>query len=106
MPTQSPTQKYLNADLFVELGIERLTPEERIQFADSFGNVIHQRLIGRLMETLSDEQKDHLEALVTKNPNDGDAMFAYLAGAVPTLDDIAKEEVAAYKKELIDRMAA
>ncbi len=104
MSSTIPINRYLKANLFEELGIKTLTPEEQISFLDGFGSVIQYRITFRVMEELSGEQKDQLDKLLSNdNP---DAVFSFLVQELPTFQNIVEEEVAKYKKELIDRMKA
>ena len=105
MPTQSDAVKqYLNANIFEELKITTLSPEEQMNFLDAFGNVIQMRLTKRLMETLNEEQKDRLETILTSNPENGQAFGEFLLSEVPQFKDIAEEEIADYKRELVERV--
>lgn len=106
MPTKMPIDKYLKMDLFDELGLKTLSPEERVSFLEAFGNVLQQRLTFRVMEELSDEQKDKLDALLTSKPDDDLALGQFLVSEVPNFQQLAEEEVAHYKKELVQRMKA
>lgn len=103
MATKIPVEQYLNVNLFEELGLGRLTPEEQASFLETIGGVIQQRLTLRLMEILTDAQKDKLEAILENGQNDA-ALGEFLSKEVPNFQDIANEEVATYKKQLIDRM--
>lgn len=106
MPTKIPVQKYLKADLFEELELSRVTPEQRVAFLESFGNIIQQRIYMRVMTILDDNQKNQLEALLTEHADDADAVGAFLNAEIPEFQKIVEEEVASYKKSLIDRMKA
>lgn len=106
MPTKIPIQKYLKADLFEELGLANLTPEERISFLEGFGNVLQLRLTYRLMQEFSDEQKNHLDELLDEKQDNTAALAKFLTRELPNFQELADEEVAKYKKELIDRFKA
>lgn len=106
MTTKLPVDKYLKMDLFNELGLKTLSPEERVSFLESFGNVLQQRLTFRVMEELSDEQKDKLDTLLSGEPDNDVALGQFLATEIPNFQSIASEEVAHYKKELVERMKA
>ncbi|OHB20208.1 MAG: hypothetical protein A2939_03300 [Parcubacteria group bacterium RIFCSPLOWO2_01_FULL_48_18] len=106
MATAIDIQKYLTADLFKEIHLDALTPEQRVSFLESFGNVVQQRVTLRLMEEMPDEQKDRLEAFLGARPDDPGALAQFLISEVPNLQDVVNEEVAAYKKQLMDRFNA
>lgn len=99
-------QKYLDADLFEELGMARLAPERRIEFLEAFGGVIQQKLTIRLMKELSEEQKERFDRLLDTHKDDGEALNGFLQKELPRFGDLVKEEVAGYKQELVERMRA
>jgi hypothetical protein len=102
MITQTEISKFLDADLFVELGMDKLSPAERISFSESFGNVIEQRLIRRLARELDSDQKKALNDLLAAKKDDSGAMDAFLKTKQPDLGRLVAEEVANYKKELLE----
>lgn len=99
-------QRYLNADLFEELGMARLSAEQRAEFLEAFGGVIQQRLTIRLMSELSDEQKERFDRLLDAHKDDAEALNVFLQKELPHFGDMVKEEIAGYKKELIERVQA
>lgn len=105
-PTPTDIQKYLNANLLEELGMDAMTPEEAVAFFDAFGNIIWQRIVLRLNEELSDEQKDKLDALLAKIPQNPQELGEFFMNEVEGFEQMVNEEVAGYKKELMDRMGA
>ena len=99
-------QKYLNANLLEELGMDAMKPEEAVAFFDAFGNIIWQRIVLRLAEELPDEQKQKLDAVLGKTPQDAQEISEFFLTQIPGFEEMVNEEVAGYKKELIDRMGA
>lgn len=110
MPTTTPTpadiQKYLNANLLTELGMDAMTPEEAVAFFDAFGNIVWQRIVLRLNDVLTDEQKEKLDALLAKSPQNPQELGAFFMNEIEGFAALVDEEVAGYKKELMDRMGA
>ena len=99
-------EKYISADLFKDLAMENLSPEERIAFLDAFGEVIQQRIVLRLAKELSDEQKKAFEKLMSEKPNDDQAFAEFLVEKIPQFPQLISDEVAEYKRELINRARA
>ncbi|MDP3772468.1 MAG: DUF5663 domain-containing protein [bacterium] len=99
-------QQYLNADLFEELGMARLSQEQRVEFLEAFGGVIQQRLTIRLMKELSDEQKEQFDRLLDTHKDDAEALNSFLQKELPHFGHAMKEEIAGYKHELMERMRA
>ena len=106
MAAKLPIQKYLQVNLFEELGFEHITAEQRVAFLESFLDVIQKKVMIRLLAEMSESDKDELETLTTNHPDDEVAVATFLQRAVPNFQAIAEEEIAQYKKQLIDRMKA
>ena len=110
MPTTTPTpidiQKYLNANLLTELGMDAMTPEEAVAFFEALGSIVWQRIVLRLAEEFSEEQKDKLDLLLGAEPQNTQAISDFFLNEVKGFEQMVNEEVAGYKKELIDRMGA
>lgn len=106
MPTKIPVAKYLKADLFDELNLKTLSADERASFLEGFGNVLQYRLTFRLMDELNEEQKEKLDGVLGKDPQNGMAVMEFLNGELPKFEKIVEEEIAKYKKELMDRFKA
>ena len=104
-PSQPTIQKYLKADLFEELSLDAMTPEERISFLEAFGNIVWQRVVLRAAKEFSDDEKENLEKILSTTPPDPQATGDFLK-SLPQFEQIVEEEVAHYKKELIDRFKA
>mgnify|MGYP003394482693 CR=1 FL=1 len=107
-PAKSTTliEKHLNQDLLQELGIDALTPEEATAFFSSFGNIIWQRIILRLEDELTDDQKQKLESVLATESDNTEAITSFFTNEVEGFEDMVNEEVAEYKKELLDQMQA
>ncbi len=94
-------QKYVNLNLLEELGVEKWPQEERDAFLESFADVIHMKIVGRLIDTMTTEQQDDLDKLLAQNPSDVVLASAILT-VIPDFETITQEEIAAYKKQLLD----
>ena len=101
MTKVNPIEKYLEADLFTELGLYTLSLEEREQFLTSFLEVIFRRIGNRLVSELPEDKRTELNDFLTKHPNDQQAAFDYLRESVENFEQLVKEEVAGYKEELL-----
>lgn len=101
--TQSQVRGYFQMDLFKELGMDDISTEEREMFLEKIGEVIQQRLLIRFMDELTEDQKASMESILANPGNDFTDIAQFLAFEVPNFQKITEEEVANYKKELIDR---
>ena len=99
---QGGVWQYVNADLFKELGIDSWPQDTRTDFLERFGNILIMRLTNRLLAgELNEEQKDQLETLLSRHPNDGQSLWMFLSTEVDNLDQIIGEELGQLKKQLI-----
>lgn len=99
-------EQYLSADLFAELGMENISPEERMIFIEKISDVVQQRLLLRLMKEMTEDQKGRLETMLADPNKDFSSVAQFLALEIPNFQQITEEEVANYKKELIGRYKA
>ncbi len=94
------TDEILNADLFKELGLENLSPEEKKNVVDEAFKVIMQGLWVRVLEHLTPEEQADVEAKI-EGVTDPVEFVSYLKTKVPNLDELLKEEIANYKSVLL-----
>ncbi len=99
---QGGVWQYVNAVLFKELGIDSWPQDTRTDFLECFGNILVMRLANRLLAgELKEEQKDQLETLLSRHPNDAQTLWMFLTSEVDNLDEIIGEELGQLKKQLI-----
>ncbi len=96
---------YLTLNLFEELGISTWPPQEQGQFLERLGEVIHLRLIKRIIQTLNEEQRIRLEALLSQETVEDKALELFLQLEVPNFEGMIGEVIAEYKKDLLDKYA-
>lgn len=104
--------KYLKANLITELGIDKLPPERQAELLLKIGDTIYKAVMTRVVEELSDEDRTAFDRLLDEKPadagrqDDEEAVFSFLRSKLPNLDEIVNEEIAEFKKESIETMAA
>jgi chaperone required for assembly of F1-ATPase len=99
-------KKYLQTDLFDELGMDMLTAEERVKFLDEMGTVLQRRAMIRVWDELTEEQKDEMDRIAKASEKAPNAVLQYVAGVLPNLENLIQEEIAGYKKELMELFKA
>lgn len=97
-------RKNLTADICEEVGLTDLEPAEKTDFLDEMGAVVKERTEIRLWDELSDEQQLEMDALA-ESGSDRAALADSLAQAVPNYEEVIKDEIAVYKKELAERLS-
>jgi hypothetical protein len=87
-------------DLIRELGLQNLPPEKQEETLASIGRIIYQGVLIRVMEQLSDSQKNEFEVLLERNA-DEEAIYEFLSKNVPDLDKLVEHEVAKFKADTL-----
>lgn len=101
--TKQIIKDYLTKDLFEELNLDNLSLEERIEFIEKFGQVIEEKVLNRIMIELPEDDQKTLDELMKKELENSDLIKDFLDKKMPNLEQIAEEEIANYKKILINR---
>lgn len=101
MPNQN-LQDYFQKDLITELGLQDLPDDKKEQFVLKVGELIQQNIILRVLDELSDKDKDEFEQVLTDN--NPEKILAFLQSKIPNLEELFKEEVAKFKQTAISRM--
>jgi len=95
-------QNLLSINLFEKLGIENLSPEEKLVFVEKMGEAIQGRILLRVLKELPEEKKEKVEVALSDTA-DFDSLLLAIAQVLPNYEEIIKEEVATYKEEVIAR---
>ncbi|GEM_PF-1042612 len=94
-----------SANILVELGLENLPEEEKATILDQLMSLVQKRVMVRILDALTDDQKEEMGALLEKNGGDADAVSAWLGDKVPNLPNIVAEETETVKTELLSSEA-
>lgn len=88
----------INKNIIEILGINKLPPEKQGEAMEKLGAIVYQEVMLRVLDILSDEDKDEFEKLIEKDPNP-EKMFAFLSEKIPTIDQIVAEEAKSLRDE-------
>lgn len=94
----------IDADLYEHLFLDRMSEEDRIQFLESFFFVIYMRVVQRILDSLSDADQNTLDSLMKSKTKDATTVRNFFQSHIPQFEQIEREEVGKYKKELIEDM--
>jgi len=84
------------------LGLQDLPDEKKEQLILKIGELIQQNIILRVLDELSDKEKDEFDKVLAQE--DGEKTLAFLQSKLPNLEEIFKEEIARFKETAIARM--
>lgn len=90
----------IDNDLIKELGLEALSPDEQMKFLADAGELIHQNIVLRVIDRLSEEDKDELEKKIGEDEKNADQIIAdFFEAKISNLREIIQEEIDSFKKE-------
>jgi hypothetical protein len=92
----------LRKNIIKELGIDTLPEKKQEEILLRIGKIIFQAVLIRVMERLNSKEKDEFTELLVKKPNDEEAILGFLKSKIPDLDEIVNEEVATFKREVVN----
>ena len=84
------------------MGLQDLPDEKKEQLILKIGELIQQNIILRVLDELSDKEKDEFDKVLAQE--DGEKTLAFLQSKLPNLEEIFKEEIARFKETAIARM--
>ncbi|MEI6660295.1 MAG: DUF5663 domain-containing protein [bacterium] len=96
--------KDTNQNIIKVLGIDQLPQDKQAEAMERLGGIVYQEVMLRVLDTMSEPDKDEFEKLVEKTP-DPESLFTYLASKVPDLDKIVAEEAESLRTEASDIMS-
>ncbi len=94
----------INENVIKTLGIDSLPPEKQREAIERLGAIVYQEVMLRVLDILSEEDKDAFEKLIDENP-DPEAMFGFLVEKIPNIDQIVGEEAEKIRNEATEIMA-
>jgi len=84
--------KSLPPTIFTLLGIDELSDAEKATILQKLTMVLEDRIFARILELLTDEERDDFEVVVDKD-EDGSLVDQFLTEYVPSYSDIFAEEL-------------
>ncbi len=93
----------VNDNIIKILGIDVLPIEQQKEAMEKMGALVYQEVMLRVLDVMSEEDKDAFEKLLSENPNP-EAMFAFLDEKVPNIDAIVSEEAEKIREESAEIM--
>lgn len=98
--------KQANENIIKILGIDSLSLDKQKEAMEKLGAIVYQETMLRVLEILSEEDKNEFEKVIAQNP-DPENLFSFLSEKVPNLDEIISEEaekLRAESAEIIDEI--
>lgn len=92
-----------------DLGLENLSEEKQKEIILSAGRLVYQNVVLRVLDELSEADKDELDKLLAAKKIDDGEVFEFLDKKVKNLDALVEEEIAKFKQssaELLKKMSA
>jgi hypothetical protein len=94
--------KILQQNIIKDLGFDKLPQKDQEEALLSAGRVIFQAVLIRVLDILSEEEKEEFEKIIAKNPEDQEKIMKFLNSKIPDLEEISREEITIFKKECLN----
>ena len=95
----------MEANIIEALGLEPLPDEQKIKMVEMMSTVVQKRLMLRIMEQLSETDKDEFEKIL--GGEDADLAAAeFIKNRVPNFDEMIQEEIIKIKQEMIEKFGS
>ncbi|MFA6251243.1 MAG: DUF5663 domain-containing protein [Candidatus Paceibacterota bacterium] len=88
----------INKNIVLTLGINALPVEKQKEAMERLGAIVYQEVMLRVLDILTEEEKDEFEKQIEKDSNP-EAMFEFLSGKIPNLEEIVKGEAEKLREE-------
>lgn len=95
-----PVEDYLNKDILEMMGVEDLPNDKKEEIYNKMMSTIHERVMARVVDSLSEEQFAKLKEILKENSEEKFAQFAEETGI--DLPQIYSEEALIYKIEMVN----
>ena len=82
-------------DLFVQLGLENISRDEKLKHLEEWNGMVRDRVMLRITDALSEADKQSLEQL------EGDAFNSFVQEKAPQFDDLVVQESLKFREEMI-----
>ncbi len=98
-------KKLLEANIIEALGLESLPDEQKIKMVEMMSTVVQKRLMLRIMDQLSETDKNEFEKIL--GGKDADLAAAeFIKNKVPNFDEMVQEEIIKIKQEMIEKFGS
>jgi len=95
----------LEANIIEALGLESLPDEQKIKMVEMMSTIVQKRLMLRVMEQLSEPEKDAFEKVL--GGKDADLAAAeFIKNKVSNFDEMVQEEIIKIKQEMIEKFGS
>jgi hypothetical protein len=88
----------INKNIVIALGINNLPVEKQKEAMERLGAIVYQEVMLRVLDILSEEEKDEFEKLIEKDQNP-ETMFDFLSSKIPNFEGIVIEEAEKLREE-------
>lgn len=93
-------------DIFAELGMENISEQEKLIIIQTLQELLQERIMLRLNEILSEDQKIALSKYAEENKDKELSILNFIMEIVPNYEEISKEEALKIRQELIEEYNA
>jgi hypothetical protein len=93
-------KQLIEKDLITELGLGDLSDEKKMELVIKWGNIVQKDIMMRVLAELPEGDKEELDKLLIGKGENFEEIYQFLEKKLPNLDEIAKEEIEKFRKEM------
>jgi len=95
-------KSYLSKNIIEELGLENVPPKRTEELLLAFGEIIQGRINVRVLDELSDADKDEFDKLLGTKARP-EELDSFLKSKIPDLENLVQQVIADTKHELTEK---
>ncbi len=93
-------------DIFSELGMENASEKDKAAIIQSLQELLQERIMLRLDEILTEEQKASLSKYADDNSDNQLSVLKFIMDMIPNYEEISKDEALKIRQEIIEEYKA
>lgn len=102
IPKMTQKEDLLKKNILVELGLDSLPEERKLELLGKMSELIQKRVLLRVIRSLDVESKQEFDGLL--GGGDEQRIYQFLIAKVPNIDEITDEEVIKFKDEIVEHV--
>ena len=91
----------LSKDMVAEWGLSNLPEIKQVEMVDRIGRLLYQAILVRSLDILSEKEQTEFDLLLDEDTTTPQDVLKFLAGKIPTFEQMRAEEVGKLKEDLL-----
>ena len=91
----------LSKDMVAEWRLGALPEIKQVEMVDRIGRLLYQAILVRSLDILSEKEQTEFDLLLDEDTTTPQEVLKFLAGKIPTFEEMRQEEVEKLKEDLL-----